>query len=163
MQEKVNTIGAEHYDVPFKKILCANRGEIAIRVFRAADELGIKSVGKHFSFLCKISDSGTVNSLLHFHELHPWFCCQVAIYSPADRLQPHRFRADESYCVGTPEMKPVDCYLDVEGILALAKKVDVDAIHPGYGFLSENTEMARRCAEEGIKFIGPDPDTIEVY
>lgn len=87
---------------------------------------------------------------------------QVAIYSPADRLQPHRFKANESYCVGTPEMKPIDCYLDVEGILKLAKEVDVDAIHPGYGFLSENTEMARRCEEEGIKFIGPDPDTILV-
>lgn len=59
-------------------------------------------------------------------------------------------------------MKPVDCYLDIEGILKLAKEVDVDAIHPGYGFLSENTLMAKRCAEEGIKFIGPDPDTILV-
>ncbi|GMH36667.1 hypothetical protein BSKO_04540 [Bryopsis sp. KO-2023] len=125
--EKEYVPGVELCDVPFKKILCANRGEIAIRVFRAADELGIKS---------------------------------VAIYSPADRLQQHRFKADESYCVGTEDMKPVDCYLDIEAILKLAKEVDVDAIHPGYGFLSENTTFARRCAEEGITFIGPDPETI---
>jgi pyruvate carboxylase len=87
---------------------------------------------------------------------------QVAVYSPADRLQPHRYKADESYCVGTADMPPVSCYLDVEAIIKLAKEADVDAIHPGYGFLSENATFARRCAEEGITFIGPKPETITV-
>jgi pyruvate carboxylase len=114
--------------LPFRKILCANRGEIAIRVFRAGTELGLRT---------------------------------VAVYSPADRLQPHRYNADESYCVGTPDMQPVACYLDVEAVLAIAKAAGVDAIHPGYGFLSENATFARRCAEEGIAFVGPRPETIE--
>lgn len=87
---------------------------------------------------------------------------QVAIYSPADRLQSHRYNADESYCVGTPDMQPVSCYLDIESIIKVAKEAEVDAIHPGYGFLSENTTFARRCAEEGIVFIGPRAETIEV-
>ena len=86
----------------------------------------------------------------------------MAIYSPADRLQPHRYKADESYCVGTPDMTPVACYLDIEAIVKLAKEVDCDAIHPGYGFLSENATFARRCAEEGITFIGPRSETIDV-
>ncbi|CAG9460796.1 unnamed protein product [Pedinophyceae sp. YPF-701] len=98
--------------------MVANRGEIAIRVIRAAKEMGLQS---------------------------------VAIYSPVDRLMPHRFKADESF----------QCYLDVEGIIKIAKEHDVDAIHPGYGFLSENTTFARRCREEGIKFIGPDPESID--
>jgi hypothetical protein len=83
---------------PFKKILCANRGEIAIRVFRAGAELGLRT---------------------------------VAIYSPADRLQPHRYKADEAYCVGTPDMQPVACYLDMDAIIKVAKEAEVDAIHPG--------------------------------
>jgi pyruvate carboxylase len=87
---------------------------------------------------------------------------QVAIYSPADRLQSHRYNADESYCVGTTDMQPVSCYLDIESIIKIAKEAEVDAIHPGYGFLSENTTFARRCAEEGITFIGPKAETIEV-
>lgn len=87
---------------------------------------------------------------------------QVAVYSPADRLQSHRYNADESYQVGTPDMQPVSCYLDIEGIIKIAKEAEVDAIHPGYGFLSENTAFARRCQEEGIVFIGPKPETIEV-
>lgn len=87
---------------------------------------------------------------------------QLAIYSPADRLQPHRYKADESYEIGGPEMTPVQSYLDVEAIIALAKQQAVDAIHPGYGFLSENATFARRCGEEGIVFIGPKPKTIEV-
>lgn len=87
---------------------------------------------------------------------------QVAIYSPADRLQPHRYNADEAYCVGTSDMQPVSCYLDIESIIKVAKEAEVDAIHPGYGFLSENTTFARRCAEEGIEFIGPKAETIEV-
>ena len=110
-----------------KKLLVANRGEIAIRVCRAAKELGIRT---------------------------------VAIYSAPDRLMPHRFKADESYQTGSPDMSPVQCYLDIEGIIRIAKEHDVDAIHPGYGFLSENATMARRCEEEGIKFVGPAWETI---
>lgn len=87
---------------------------------------------------------------------------QVAVYSPADRLQPHRYKADEAYCVGTPEMPPVSCYLDMDAIIKVAKEAEVDAIHPGYGFLSENFTFARKCAEAGIVFIGPKPETIEV-
>ncbi|GAX77798.1 hypothetical protein CEUSTIGMA_g5241.t1 [Chlamydomonas eustigma] len=114
--------------VPFKKILCANRGEISIRVFRAGAELGLRT---------------------------------VAVYSPADRLQPHRYKADEAYQVGTPELAPVACYLDIDSIIKVAKDADVDAIHPGYGFLSENATFARKCAEAGITFVGPLPETIE--
>eukprot|EP00879_Flechtneria_rotunda_P021454 GHRR01022611.1.p1 GENE.GHRR01022611.1~~GHRR01022611.1.p1 ORF type:complete len:285 (+),score=49.63 GHRR01022611.1:108-962(+) len=116
-------------EVPFRKILCANRGEIAIRVFRAGTELGLRT---------------------------------VAVYSPADRLQSHRYNADESYEVGNTDMQPVACYLDIESIIRIAKEAEVDAIHPGYGFLSENSTFARRCQEEGIAFIGPRPETIEV-
>ncbi|KAG2437519.1 hypothetical protein HYH02_011162 [Chlamydomonas schloesseri] len=115
-------------EVPFKKILCANRGEIAIRIFRAGTELGLRT---------------------------------VAVYSPADRLQPHRYKADEAYCVGTADMQPVSCYLDMDAIIKIAKEAEVDAIHPGYGFLSENAAFARKCAEAGIVFIGPKPETIE--
>lgn len=128
---KVNENGIVTEDTdetPFKKILCANRGEIAVRVFRAGTELGLRT---------------------------------LAIYSPADRLQPHRYKADESYEISGPEMTPVQSYLDVEAIVALAKQQSVDAIHPGYGFLSENSTFARRCAEEGIVFIGPTAKTIE--
>ena len=114
--------------VPFTKVLCANRGEIAIRVFRAADELGLRS---------------------------------VAIYSKEDRLMPHRFNADESYLVGKPDSSPVACYLDIEEIIKVAKSVGADAIHPGYGFLSENPQLSRRCQEEGIAFIGPPPKVLE--
>jgi pyruvate carboxylase len=86
---------------------------------------------------------------------------QLAIYSLADRLQPHRFKADESYQVGTPDMTPVQAYLDFAGIVALAKENGVDVIHPGYGFLSENSAFARECAANGITFVGPLPETIE--
>lgn len=110
------------------KVLAANRGEIAVRVFRAAKELGHKT---------------------------------VAVYSPADRLFPHRFKADESYQIGNKDMQPVACYLDIEGLIKLAKQHSVDAIHPGYGFLSENAQLSRRCREEGIRFVGPTPETIE--
>ena len=104
-----------------KKILVANRGEIAIRIFRACTELHIKT---------------------------------VAIYSKEDSATLHRYKADESYLIGEGK-KPIDAYLDIEGIISLAKNVGVDAIHPGYGFLSENIEFAKRCEEEGIIFIGP--------
>ncbi|MBI5280806.1 MAG: pyruvate carboxylase [Candidatus Solibacter usitatus] len=110
-----------------KKLLALNRGEIAIRIFRAANELGI----------------GT-----------------VAIYSQEDRLGLHRFKADEAYLVGAG-MGPVQAYLDVEGIVALAKEKGVDYIHPGYGFLSENPALPRACAAAGITFVGPSESTLQ--
>lgn len=113
---------------PFTRLLCANRGEIAVRVFRAGTELGLRT---------------------------------LAIYSSADRLQPHRYKADESYQVGDASMTPVAAYLDVPGIIRIAKEHGVDAIHPGYGFLSENAGFARACGEAGIAFVGPLPETID--
>ena len=95
-----------------KSVLVANRGEIAIRVFRACNEMGIRT---------------------------------VAIYSKEDTLSLHRNQADEAYLVGEGK-KPVDAYLDIEDIIRIAHEHDVDAIHPGYGFLSENANFARRCA-----------------
>ncbi len=111
------------------KILVANRGEIATRVFRACTELGITT---------------------------------VAIYSEEDEVSLHRFKADEAYLVGEGK-GPIDAYLDIEGIINIAKRNDVDAIHPGYGFLSENELLAKRCAEENIKFIGPDAAHIRMF
>lgn len=110
-----------------KKILVANRSEIAIRVFRSANELGLRT---------------------------------VAIYAHEDRLGVHRFKADEAYLVGQGK-GPVGAYLDIEGIISLAKAKNVDLIHPGYGFLSENAEFARACAEAGITFVGPRADLLE--
>ncbi len=104
-----------------KKILVANRSEIAIRVFRSANELGLRT---------------------------------VAIYAHEDRLGVHRFKADEAYLVGQGK-GPVGAYLDIDGILALAREKGVDLIHPGYGFLAENADFARACAEAGITFVGP--------
>lgn len=112
-----------------KKVLVANRGEIAIRIFRALAELGIGTVG---------------------------------IYAQEDEGSVHRFKADEAYLVGSGK-KPIEAYLDIEGIIALAKEAQVDAIHPGYGFLSENIHFARRCQEEGIKFIGPDLHHLDIF
>ncbi len=109
-------------------MLAANRSEIAIRVFRAANELGLRT---------------------------------VAIYSEEDRLALHRFKADEAYRVGEGK-GPVQAYLDIAGIVAIAKQHEVDAIHPGYGFLSENPELARACAKAGIKFVGPTPELLEL-
>lgn len=111
------------------KILVANRGEIAIRIFRACTELNIQT---------------------------------VAIYSREDSGAFHRFKADEAYLVGAGK-KPIDAYLDIEDIIAIAKDADVDAIHPGYGFLSENVEFARRCEEEGIVFIGPTSQHLDMF
>ena len=105
----------------FRKVMAANRGEIAIRIFRACTELGI----------------GT-----------------VAIYSEEDKLSLHRYKADEAYFIGKGK-SPIDAYLGIEEIIALALKADVDAIHPGYGFLSENAEFAEKCEAAGIVFIGP--------
>jgi pyruvate carboxylase len=104
-----------------RKLLVANRSEIAIRVFRAATELGLRT---------------------------------VAIYAQEDRLAIHRFKADEAYVVGEGK-GPVGAYLDIPSIVALAKEKEVDFIHPGYGFLSENAEFAKACAEAGITFVGP--------
>ncbi|MER1985480.1 MAG: pyruvate carboxylase [Solibacillus sp.] len=112
-----------------EKILVANRGEIAIRIFRACTELNLQT---------------------------------VAIYSQEDNGAFHRFKADEAYLVGEGK-KPIDAYLDIEGILAIAKDARVDAIHPGYGFLSENVEFARRCEEDGIIFIGPTSEHLHMF
>jgi pyruvate carboxylase len=112
---------------PFKKLLVANRSEIAIRVFRSAHELGIRT---------------------------------VAIYSHEDRFALHRFKADEAYRVGKPG-EPIRAYLDIPGIVSLAKEVGVDAIHPGYGFLSENAQFAKACSEAGIAFVGPRVQILE--
>ena len=113
----------------FKSVLVANRGEIAIRVFRACNELGIRT---------------------------------VAIYSKEDSLSLHRNRADEAYLVGK-DKSAIDAYLDIEDIIRVAKEQEVDAIHPGYGFLAENPEFARRCEAEGIRFIGPRPEHLEMF
>src|SRR5271155_2151990 len=111
-----------------KKLLALNRGEIAIRIMRAATELGLRT---------------------------------VAIYSKEDRLSLHRFKADEAYQIGEGK-GPVEAYLDVDGIVALAKEKEVDAIHPGYGFLSENPALPRACERAGITFIGPSAELLEL-
>src|SRR6266571_4043674 len=108
--------------------MAANRSEIAIRIFRAANELGLQT---------------------------------VAVYSKEDRLSLHRFKADEAYLVGEG-MGPVQAYLDVDGIVALAKEKDVDAIHPGYGFLAENPALPRACERAGIAFVGPSAALLEL-
>ncbi|MFY0741705.1 pyruvate carboxylase [Solibacillus silvestris] len=112
-----------------QKILVANRGEIAIRILRACNELHIKT---------------------------------VAIYSREDSGSYHRYKADEAYIVGVGK-KPIDAYLDIEGIIKIAKEANVDAIHPGYGFLSENVDFAHRCEEEGIQFIGPTSKHLDMF
>src|SRR5258706_8282835 len=113
------------------KLLVANRSEIAIRIFRAATELGL----------------GT-----------------VAVYTYEDRFSLHRFKADESYLIGPPEGgAPVKGYLDIAALIAIAKEYGADAIHPGYGFLAENADLARACKEAGITFIGPDAKQLETF
>src|SRR5437868_7477088 len=112
---------------PIRKLLVANRSEIAIRVFSTAHKLGIRT---------------------------------VAIYSHEDRFALHRFKADEAYRVGKPG-EPIRAYLDADGIVGLAKQYEVDAIHPGYGFLSENAHFARACEEAGILFVGPRVEILE--
>jgi pyruvate carboxylase len=111
----------------FKRILVANRGEIAIRIFRAAQELGIRT---------------------------------VAIYSEEDKNSLFRMKADESYLIGKNK-GPVETYLNIEEIIKIALKKGVDAIHPGYGFLAENADFAKKCEEVGITFIGPSYNSIE--
>jgi pyruvate carboxylase len=103
------------------KLLALNRGEIAIRILRAANELRLRT---------------------------------VAVYSQEDRLSLHRFKADEAYLIGQGK-GPVEAYLDIDSILGLAVEKEVDAIHPGYGFLSENPALARACDQAGITFVGP--------
>jgi pyruvate carboxylase len=109
-----------------RRLLVANRSEIAIRVFRAATELGITT---------------------------------IAIYAEEDKLSLHRFKADEAYHLGEGA-GPIAAYLDWARIIDIAVKAQVDAIHPGYGFLSENPDFAEACAAAGIIFIGPSPDTM---
>ena len=109
-----------------KDILVPNRGEIAIRIFRACTELGIRTTG---------------------------------IYSWEDRLSIHRYKADRAFLVGE-KGKPVEAYLDAEAIIDLALRRGVDAIHPGYGFLSENADFAQGCIDAGITWIGPQPDVM---
>ena len=111
-----------------KKLLALNRSEIAIRILRAANELGLRT---------------------------------VAIYSQEDRLALHRFKADEAYLIGQGK-GPVEAYLDVDGIVAMAREKEVDAIHPGYGFLSENPLLPRACERAGITFIGPGAELLEL-
>ena len=118
--------------MPITKILVANRSEIAIRVFRAANELGIKT---------------------------------VAIWAEEDKYSLHRFKADESYQVGRgphlpADMGPIESYLSISEVIRVAKLSGADAIHPGYGLLSESPEFAEACADNGITFIGPKPDTM---
>ncbi|HEX9830291.1 MAG TPA: pyruvate carboxylase, partial [Thermodesulfobacteriota bacterium] len=110
----------------FRRVMVANRGEIAIRVFRACTELDIST---------------------------------IAIYSEEDSFSLHRNKADEAYLIGK-DKGPVEAYLDINGIIRLAREKSVDAIHPGYGFLSENTDFAQACTDAGIVFIGPAPETI---
>ena len=113
---------------PIRRLLVANRGEIAIRVMRAANELGIET---------------------------------VAIYSQEDRFSLHRTKADEGYLVGEGK-GPIEAYLDIADIMRIAAEARADAIHPGYGFLSENPEFAEACAAAGIIFVGPEPETMRV-
>ncbi|QDX80232.1 pyruvate carboxylase [Denitratisoma sp. DHT3] len=109
-----------------RKLLIANRSEIAIRVMRAATELGIRTVG---------------------------------IYSNEDRFALHRFNADESYLVGAGR-KPIQAYLDIDDIIRIAKEAKADAVHPGYGLLSENPDFAEACVRNGLAFVGPTPEVM---
>ena len=110
-----------------QKLLVANRSEIAIRVFRSAHELDIRT---------------------------------VAIYTHEDRYALHRFKADEAYQIGRPG-EPIRAYLDIPAIIRIAREAGVDAIHPGYGFLSENPELAKACDQAGIQFVGPTATILE--
>src|SRR2546422_8741627 len=112
-------------DPMFRRLLIANRGEIAIRVGRTAREMGIRCIG---------------------------------VYSEADRAALHRAAMDETVLIGGP--LPVDSYLNIDHVLRAAEEARVDAVHPGYGFLSENPAFATRCAEAGLVFVGPPPDAM---
>ena len=115
-----------------RKILVANRSEIAIRVFRAANELGIKT---------------------------------VAIWAEEDKYALHRFKADESYPIGrgphlARDLGPIESYLSIDEVIRVARLAGADAVHPGYGLLSESPEFAEACAAAGLTFIGPSPETM---
>ena len=109
-----------------KRLLVANRSEIAIRIFRAAAELGLAT---------------------------------IAVYAEEDKLSLHRFKADEAYLIGKladgAQLGPVEAYLSIDEIMRVAREANADAIHPGYGFLSESPEFAEACAAHGVTFIGP--------
>ena len=111
---------------PFQRVLIANRGEIAIRVARAAAEIDLTT---------------------------------ISIYTYEDRFSQHRYKTTEAFQIGSPE-EPLKPYLDIDLIVSLAKQEKVDAIHPGYGFLSENVEFAKACIENGIVFVGPQPEAM---
>lgn len=113
----------------FKKILIANRGEIATRITRACHELGIKA---------------------------------VAVYAKEDEYSAHRFAADEAYLIGKNE-QPIDAYLDIDEIIRVAKAAGAEAVHPGYGFLAENADLAQACVDNGLKFIGPKPEHLRMF
>ena len=112
---------------PIRKLLAANRSEIATRVFRSAHELGIRT---------------------------------VAIYSHEDRFALHRFKADEAYQIGKPG-EPIRSYLDIESIVDICQRYNIDAVHPGYGFLSENPKFAAALEAAGIVFVGPSVNALE--
>jgi pyruvate carboxylase len=112
---------------PIRRRLAANRSEIAIRVFRSAHELGIRT---------------------------------VAMYSHEDRYALHRFKADEAYPIGN-KGEPLQAYLNIDNVIALAREREIDAIHPGYGFLSENPRVAQACQEAGVTFVGPRVELLE--
>src|SRR5687767_2957794 len=114
-----------------QKLLVANRSEIAIRCFRAATELGLRT---------------------------------VAVYSHEDRFSLHRFKADEAFSIGPAEGgEPVRSYLNIKALIDVARQHGADAVHPGYGFLSESAEFARACDAAGITFIGPTPAHLEMF
>lgn len=113
----------------FRRVLTANRGEIAIRIFRACTELRKQT---------------------------------IAIYSEQDSLALHRYKADEAYLVGAGK-GPIEAYLDLHAIIELARRREIDAIHPGYGFLAENADFAQLCQDSGIAFIGPQPEHLRVF
>ena len=121
------TVQSRHFTMPIRKILIANRVEIALRIIRSAREMGIAT---------------------------------VAIYSEADRKALHVRAADEAWCVGAPPS--AQSYLRMDKIVEIARQSGADAIHPGYGFLSENAVFARLVADNGLVFIGPSPESIEV-
>ena len=113
---------------PIRKVMAANRSEIAVRIFRAGTELGLRT---------------------------------VAVYAQEDRFCIHRYKADESYQVGHGH-GPVAAYLDIPSIIGVAKDKGIDAIHPGYGFLSENANFARACEQAGIIFVGPRSELLDM-